>query len=208
MQSEAYRHRPPAAYGGADNPMTNVTQPTGRTPPSARQFAHHALDQPVHVQDLGVAERLAGGHHHLAFVVPHVGLRGKRLQPARGHVGLPRQHLRLHGGGHLAAKPVDADHAVLHAAPHAAALPVAVDHGLGPPRVVVPPEVSKLLKKFDKTYTHMLINLEKAWQIGEQGYLVKGIELMFSMREIARSLMQIPIEEGPCTFGPLFRWEA
>ena len=40
--------------------------------PSAGQLAHHALGQPVHTQNLVVAQRLPGGNGHLAFVVAHV----------------------------------------------------------------------------------------------------------------------------------------
>ena len=73
--------------------------------------------------------------------------------------------------------------------------------------VDVPDEVNTLLTQFDKSYSDLLTKLELAWSEGDQGHFIKSIEMMFSMREIAIQLMQIPIGNQPVTYGPLFRWQ-
>jgi hypothetical protein len=72
------------------------------------QAALHAFDQPVLVQDLLVAQGLAGPDHDPALVVAHrLGAGAKRLQAAGGHVSLARQHLVAHSGRHLGAEIAD-----------------------------------------------------------------------------------------------------
>lgn len=73
----------------------------------------------------------------------------------------------------------------------------------------LPPEVATRIDEFDKRYTALLVGLERLWETGDQGELVRSIEMMFGLEETARELMQIPIGNGtPGNYGPCFRLRA
>jgi ferritin-like protein len=66
-------------------------------------------------------------------------------------------------------------------------------------------QVRALLHELDRIYTTMLNQLQDAWQNGSQDSLDESIGSMFSLRDPAVSLMQIPIPSGTGTYGPCFR---
>ncbi len=69
----------------------------------------------------------------------------------------------------------------------------------------VPPAVWDLLVRFDRTYAGVLKMLGRAWCTGDQGVFLSAVRMMFSMREIARELMQTPIGNHVACYGPSFR---
>ena len=86
----------------------------------------------------------------------------------------------------------------------------------------VPPAVAADLRAFDAAYTHMLDELQGAWESGGQGALWRAVEWMFSLRDRARALMETripgtaredpetgaPIAGSELTYGPCFRYLA
>lgn len=75
-------------------------------------------------------------------------------------------------------------------------------------------KIFELLERFDAIYSKMLRMLDRTWQLGGQGALIKAIDLMFELEKYAKPLMQekLPnrppaIAEKPApTYGPLFRY--
>jgi hypothetical protein len=70
----------------------------------------------------------------------------------------------------------------------------------------VAPEVAALLHAFDDAYTHMLDELQSAWETGGQPALWRALEWMFSLRDHARALMEVPIPGTEQRYGPCFRY--
>jgi len=67
-------------------------------------------------------------------------------------------------------------------------------------------EVWRLLDGFDELYTEVLGDLEAAWSDGGQASLLRAVEKMFALQNLAIPLMQIPIPgRRGATYGPCFR---
>jgi hypothetical protein len=90
---------------------------------------------------------------------------------------------------------------------HPAAYPMAPvpAGGYSGPDSDAPDEVVALCREFNAAYTRLLRHLDAAWAAGDQGELVRGIEVMFSLAGPARRLMTIPKPDGSgTTYGPDF----
>jgi hypothetical protein len=70
----------------------------------------------------------------------------------------------------------------------------------------VAPDVAALLHAFDDAYTHMVDELQSAWGAGGQAALLRALEWMFSLRDRARALMEVPIPGTELRYGPCFRY--
>lgn len=69
------------------------------------------------------------------------------------------------------------------------------------------PEVRRLVKGFNVTYSKLLDLLQAAWtERGGQASFWRAIETMFALEGYARPLMQIPRPDGAGTYGPDFRY--
>ena len=80
--------------------------------------------------------------------------------------------------------------------------------GWSGPGTSAPDDVVALCDRFNRAYTDALWYLDRAWSNGDQGELVRAIEVMFSLQAPARELMAIPIDgdaEGR-HYGPDFRF--
>ena len=72
---------------------------------------------------------------------------------------------------------------------------------------VADPEVRRLLRGFNITYSRLLDLLQAAWQSeGGQAQLWHGLDTMFELEKYARPLMQIPRPDGNGNYGPDFRY--
>ncbi len=71
----------------------------------------------------------------------------------------------------------------------------------------VPKHVAELLDKFDRNFTDMMNELQKAWT-EDKTALGTAVGIMFSLGETAQQLMNIPILADGSTgnFGPCFRY--
>ena len=69
-------------------------------------------------------------------------------------------------------------------------------------------DAALLLREFDDAYTHLLDELQSAWEGGGQAALLRAIEWMFSLADPARRLMAIPIPgtDPALHYGPNFRY--
>jgi hypothetical protein len=67
-------------------------------------------------------------------------------------------------------------------------------------------DVAANLQAFDQAYTHVLDELQSAWESGGQAALWRAVEWMFSLRDRARVLMEMPIPGTETTYGPCFRY--
>jgi hypothetical protein len=75
--------------------------------------------------------------------------------------------------------------------------------------VVADPEVRRLVRGFNATYSKLLDLLQAAWsQRGGQAQFWHAIETMFALEQYARPLMQIPRPDGAGSYGPDFRYLA
>ena len=72
----------------------------------------------------------------------------------------------------------------------------------------VKPEAAALLRQFDDVYTHVLDELQSAWDSSGQAGLLRAVEWMFSLAGPARALMAIPIPgtDPLLAYGPNFRY--
>ena len=70
----------------------------------------------------------------------------------------------------------------------------------------VAPSVAADLRKFDEEYSHMLDELQSAWDSAGQAGLLRAIEWMFSLRDRARALMETSIPGTETRYGPCFRY--
>lgn len=85
-------------------------------------------------------------------------------------------------------------------------LPMAPIPAGGYDPATVTPEVGRLLRGFDETYTKLLQLLQGTWTRGGQGRFVNAIGTMFQLEATARPLMQIPLPDGSgLHYGPCFR---
>ncbi|MGD9644715.1 MAG: ferritin-like protein [Pirellulales bacterium] len=67
-------------------------------------------------------------------------------------------------------------------------------------------EVAAWSRQFDDAYTHMLDELQAAWDVGGQAALWRAITWMFALKAPARALMAMPIPGTDFTYGPSFRY--
>lgn len=73
--------------------------------------------------------------------------------------------------------------------------------------VVSDPEVRRLVRGFNATYSKLLDFLQAAWsKRGGQAMFWHAIETMFALESYARPLMQIPRPDGAGNYGPDFRY--
>jgi hypothetical protein len=73
--------------------------------------------------------------------------------------------------------------------------------------LVPDPEVRRLLRGFNVTYSRLLDMLQAAWETeGGQAQLWHGIDTMFELEKFARPLMEIPRPDGNGNYGPDFRY--
>ncbi|MEN7343763.1 MAG: ferritin-like domain-containing protein, partial [Pseudomonadota bacterium] len=70
----------------------------------------------------------------------------------------------------------------------------------------VAPDVWSALRGFDEVYSIMLDGLQSAWVHGNQTGLVHGIEQMFKLTELGRSIMQFEIPGTNERYAPCFRY--
>jgi hypothetical protein len=68
-----------------------------------------------------------------------------------------------------------------------------------------PRETAVLLSRFDTAYAGLLRDLETAWKSGDHGALNRAIKTMEQLEEPALALMEMPLPDGRCTYGPQFR---
>jgi hypothetical protein len=73
------------------------------------------------------------------------------------------------------------------------------------PMVPVPPEGYPESHDFDVQFSAVLGKLQNAWATGTQSILGEAIGLMFSLSDLARTLMQQPLPGGGGTYGPSFK---
>lgn len=83
--------------------------------------------------------------------------------------------------------------------------PVATVPDGGHQRADVPPSVWDQLDRFDRTFSRLLDSLQLAWETGRETPLVRGIEIMFELTTLGRSVMQIDKPDGSGTYCPSFR---
>jgi hypothetical protein len=73
--------------------------------------------------------------------------------------------------------------------------------------VVSDPEVRRLLRGFNLTYSKLLDLLQAAWSTrGGQASFWHAIETMFALEQFAKPLMQIPVPGGKGNYCPDFRY--
>ena len=73
--------------------------------------------------------------------------------------------------------------------------------------VVADPEVRRLLRGFNLTYSKLLDFLQAAWETrGGQAMFIRAIETMFALEKFAKPLLQMPRSDGAGNYGPDFRY--
>jgi len=73
--------------------------------------------------------------------------------------------------------------------------------------VVADPEVRRLLRGFNLTYSKLLDLLQAAWDTrGGQASFWHAIETMFALEQFSKPLMQVPRPSGGGNYGPDFRY--
>jgi len=90
--------------------------------------------------------------------------------------------------------------------PFPEAFPVAAIPEGGHVGGALPPAVRADLLAFDRDYSAMLDDLQSAWVDAGQDGLWRAVAAMFSLRDRARALMQVPIPGGCGNYGPCFRY--
>jgi Ferritin-like len=76
-------------------------------------------------------------------------------------------------------------------------------------RVVADPEVRRLVRGFNLTYSKLLDLLQAAWvERGGQASFWHAIETMFALEQFAKPLLRIPRPDGAGNYGPDFRYIA
>lgn len=73
--------------------------------------------------------------------------------------------------------------------------------------IVSDPEVRRLLRCFNVTYSNLIDLLQSLWENdGGEASLWNGISTMFEMEKYSRPLMEIPRPDGAGNYGPDFRY--
>jgi hypothetical protein len=62
--------------------------------------------------------------------------------------------------------------------------------------LAAPVSVRKASEQFDQTYSEMLRLLEQSWQDSGDKSFIRALELMFSLADLARGMMQTPTADG------------
>lgn len=65
-------------------------------------------------------------------------------------------------------------------------------------------EAGDLMRRFDRSFTTVLRDLQAAWAGGSQAHLISAIQHMFELEGPARALMMIERPDGEGTYGPRF----
>ena len=105
---------------------------------STRQLAHHPFHQPVHLQDLCIAQRLACSNPLLPLVVARGLACAEGQERARSNGLCAFSTSCCTAAGTRVPKVTDADHLLAHAAPEVGTLPGAVGCSANALGVVAP----------------------------------------------------------------------
>jgi rubrerythrin len=69
------------------------------------------------------------------------------------------------------------------------------------------PEIDRLLRGFNLSYSTLLDCLQAAWSgVGGQAMILRALEAMFDLEKFAKPLLQIERPDGKGTYGPDFRY--